>query len=268
MRLCSDESVGRGAPLVDADPAACRKARGRLLGKMRRACRRWQLLPAGERIVLAVSGGWDSLAMVDLVAEHARSVQPRYDLLGLNVALNGGGQTGPPPPEVMAFCSDRGIRLESVTARLDPGEGEPTDCYGCARVRRRTLLEQADARGYRYVALGHHADDVVETWLLSLFFTGTAETLAPIRSYFDDAVTLVRPLYELRKGELRRLAERCAYPRAAPPCALEADSRREQIRRMLAMLGRDQRRVRRQLYWAAVRQLEAGGVGDGCQDWE
>jgi tRNA 2-thiocytidine biosynthesis protein TtcA len=225
---------------------------------MRRACRCWQLLPPGERIVLAVSGGWDSLAMVDLVAEHARSVQPRCDLLGLHVTQNGGGRTDPLPLETVAFCNEHGVPVESVTARLDPGEGEPRDCYACARVRRRTLLEEADARGFRYVALGHHADDVVETWLLSLFFTGTPETLAPIRSYFDDAVTLVRPLYELRKGEIRSLARRCAYPPATEVCTLETDSRREQIRRMLAGLGRDQRRVRRQLYWAAVRQLETG----------
>jgi tRNA 2-thiocytidine biosynthesis protein TtcA len=234
---------------------------------MRRACRRWQLLPAGERIALAVSGGWDSLAMVDLAAEHARSVRPRCELLGLHVALDGAGGTGPLPSEIVSFCGERGVPVESVKARLDPAEEAPQDCFGCARLRRRTLLEEADAHGCRYLALGHHADDVVETWLLSLFFTGTAEALAPIRSYFGGAVLLVRPLHELRKGEIRRLAEHCDYPRAADRCRLETSNRREQIRRMLATLGRDQRRVRRQVYWAAVRQLEAGGDGGAEQEF-
>ena len=123
------------------------------------------------------------------------------------------------------------------------------------------LLEAAAVRGARHVALGHHADDVVETFLLSLLYTGRGEIMPPERDYFRGAVRLIRPLYEVRKDELERVARLAGAPVQAARCARERDSRRASVRSMLDVLGRDQRRVRRQLYWAAVRQLEGGSDG-------
>ena len=144
--------------------------------------------------------------------------------------------------------------MDEIDARLDGAEELPLDCFACARARRRTLLEAADQRGAGYVALGHHADDVVETWLLSLMYTGSPETIPAVRSYFDGAVTVVRPLYELQRGELVRLTRLAGFPEPVERCRREDEARREKVRQALAAMGNDQKLVRRQLYWAAVRQ--------------
>jgi tRNA(Ile)-lysidine synthase TilS/MesJ len=94
-------------------------------------------------------------------------------------------------------------------------------------------------------------------------FSGTAETIPPVRSYFEGAVTVVRPLYELKKKELVRLARLADLPQAVSPCTMERDAKRGKIRKILGALGRDQSLVRRQLYWAAVRELEKSDADTG-----
>ena len=86
--------------------------------------------------------------------------------------------------------------------------------------------------------------------------------MPPVRSYFGGAVTIVRPLYELRSGELARVSRLAAVPNPLVGCRREDEARRQRIRKVLSALGRDQRLVRRQLYWAAVRQLEEGTDDD------
>ncbi len=236
---------------------------GRLAGKLRRTARRWPVLPEGKRVALAVSGGLDSLAMAFLVGEHNRRLRRPLELLALHVRLDSDGTTTGLPDRIGGWLSSREIDLFEVDARFDASETLPLDCFACARARRRTLLETAAAKGATHVALGHHADDVVETWLLSLMYTGTAEVMPPIRTYFGGAVTIVRPLYELRSGELARVSRLAALPEPVVACRREKDARRKRIRTTLSALGRDQGLVRRQLYWAAVRQFEEQSENDG-----
>ena len=206
-------------------------------------------------MVLAVSGGVDSLAMCYLVGEHNRRLRTPLDVSAAHVRLDADGVTNGLPETTVRWLNERDIEVVELEARLDGSDDLPLDCFACARVRRRTLLEAADARGARYLALGHHADDVVETWLLSLMYTGTPETIPPFRSYFDGAVTVVRPMYELQRGELSRLAGLGGFPKPIERCRREDDARRAKARQALAAMGQDQKLVRRQLYWAAVREL-------------
>jgi tRNA 2-thiocytidine biosynthesis protein TtcA len=225
------------------------------MGKLRRTARRWPVLPEGERMVLAVSGGIDSLALAYLVGEHNQRLQKPIEISALHVRLDTDGQTGGLPEASVQWLHSRHIEVDQIDARLNGSEELPLDCYACARARRRTLLEAADERGVGCVALGHQADDVVETWLLSLMYTGTPETIPPVRTYFDGAVRVVRPLYELQRKELMRLARLAVFPEPIERCRREDEARREKVRKALAALGRDQGRVRRQLYWAAVRNF-------------
>jgi tRNA 2-thiocytidine biosynthesis protein TtcA len=207
-------------------------------------------------VLLAVSGGIDSLAMVYLVCEHNQRLERPMKISAAHVCLDADGHTSELPDPTSRWLQARGLEVFEVEGRLDGSEEPPLDCFACARARRRTLLETAEARGASSVALGHHADDVVETWLLSLMYTGKADAIPPIRSYFAGAVTIVRPLYELQRRELLRLGRLAGFPEPVACCRREDEARRERIRQALSALGRDQTRVRRHLYWAAVRQYE------------
>jgi tRNA 2-thiocytidine biosynthesis protein TtcA len=213
-------------------------------------------------MMLAVSGGIDSLAMTYLIGQHNNRLKRPLQLSAIHVRLDANGVTDGLSDETVRWLMSRDIEVLEVEGRLDGSEQLPLDCFACARSRRRSLLEAADARGASFVALGHHADDVVETWLLSLMYTGTPEVIPPVRSYFDGAVTVVRPMYELQRRELVRLARLAAFPEPVARCRQEDEARREKVRDALSALGHDQSLVRRQLYWAAVRQYENSNDGD------
>ena len=205
---------------------------------------------------LAISGGLDSLVMADLIGEYNRRLQRPLDLLAIHICLDGDGATDGLSVAIRQWLDSLGMELIETTPRVEAPEATKLDCFSCSRIRRRALLETGEQCGASHIALGHHADDVVETWLMSLMFSGTADAIPPVRSYFDGAVTVVRPLYELKKGELRRLARLADLPQPVSPCTMERDGKREKTRTVLGALGRDQVLVRRQLYWAAVRQIE------------
>lgn len=207
--------------------------------------------------MLAVSGGLDSLVMAYLVTEYNRRLKSRIRLTAVHVRLDAGGETRGLDPSIVSWLDGRAIEVLEVAPRLDAMIDNALDCFTCSRARRRTLLETAEGLGSKVVALGHHADDIVETWLLALFYTGTAELMPPVRSYFDGTVAVVRPLYELRRKELQRVARLAQLPEPMGRCAREGEARREKIRTALASFGRDQDVVRRQLYWAIVRQVES-----------
>jgi tRNA 2-thiocytidine biosynthesis protein TtcA len=212
-------------------------------------------------MIVAVSGGLDSLAMAFLVGEHSRRLKRPVEITAVHVRLNADGATDGLPEAIVDWLNARNIEVDEIDPRLDGAELLPLDCSACARVRRRTLLEAAEQRGAGFVALGHHADDVVETWLLSLMYTATPETIPAVRSYLNGAVTVVRPAYELQRSELTRLARLANFPEPIARCCREGEARREKVRAALAAMGRDQKLVRRQLYWAAVR----GGAETGGQ---
>ena len=173
-------------------------------------------------MMLAISGGIDSLSMAYLVGEHNRRLLRPLKLSAIHVRLDSDGPTDGLPDSTLGWLGSRELEVIEVEGRLDGSDQLPLDCFTCAQVGRRTLLEAAEVRGASYVALGHHADDVLETWLLSLMYTGTAETMPPVRSYFDGTVTVVRPLYELQRRELARLSRLAGFPDPVARCRQRA----------------------------------------------
>lgn len=235
---------------------------GRLTVKLRRAARRWSLLDDGARVAVGVSGGRDSLALVELLHAVSLELQRPLTLVGVHVTLDGDGRASRLPEAHLEFLEGRGVALEEVPPPAEAELEGPLECFRCAQWRRRALLTAARDRGCPLLALGHHADDVVETWLVSMLYTGSPEVLVPRRSYFGGAVTLVRPAWMLRREELARLHRLAGAPEPVAACSREASSRRARVVAMLRTLGRDERTVRRQLFWAAARAFEQG-IGCG-----
>jgi len=231
---------------------AADRAAGRMLGKMRRSARKWAFFESGTKVALAVSGGLDSLVMVELMSRFGLRWFPRLEMIALHIRLDARGTGENLNPEITEYIRSRGVEL----VEIDPRQEIPPEeihCFECSRIRRRSLFEEAEKLGYPVVALGHHADDLVETWLMSLFYSGTPDLLLPMREYFEGAVSVIRPMIELQRRELKRLARLTEIPEPMAPCPLETQGRRESISRALAQLRPDEQRVRRHLFHAALR---------------
>src|SRR5499426_3033189 len=226
---------------------AGRRLSVRLYRDLRTTCERYQLLAPGDRVLVAMSGGKDSYTlfhllaqlvprlpfMVELVAVHLDQVQPNYDGSGLRAYLEASGW----PFEIL-----REDTYSVVTSHLPDSA---TYCSLCSRLRRGILYTTAQRLGCNKIALGHHRDDALETFLLNLFYSGKLQAMPASYRTDDGRFEVIRPLIECAEAEIAAFAAEQAFP--IIPCNLcgsQEGLKRDAMADLLAQLERDHPHVR------------------------
>jgi len=194
-----------------------------LLKPVARACKEFDLLADGDRVAVAVSGGKDSRVLLDLLLRFGERVPFSYDLVDLHIVGTSAGFSDRSAersrrslrPELEPWFRELGVEYHFVPLELPPEEPLPLDCHRCAWNRRKALFTAAVELGCSKLAFGHHAADAAATTLLSLMYGGRLETMLPRREFFDDKVTVIRPLIYVpeRACPLRQCRR---VPRPAP----------------------------------------------------
>jgi tRNA 2-thiocytidine biosynthesis protein TtcA len=223
-----------------------------LLKPVARACKEFGLLAGGDRVAVAVSGGKDSRALLDLLLRYRARVPFSYTPVALHVV---GSSAGFPDlrTELEPWFRELGVEYYFAPLELPPEEPLPLDCHRCSWNRRQTLFTAATELGCGKLAFGHHADDAAATTLLSLMYGGRLETMLPRREFFDAQVTLIRPLIYVPEKELVQYAKVARLLALSPACPQDLTSKRAQVKTLLRHFGRDQKQIRANL-WHAARQ--------------
>ncbi len=227
-----------------------------LLKGVNKAIRDYEMIADGDRIAVAVSGGKDSLALLQLLWARQRTAHERYELCAVHVSHEAEACGGPLDlAPLLAYLAQRDVACHVVPLEM-PGvarrEGV-SSCFHCAWRRRKAIFEAAAAWGCNKVAFGHHADDIAETTLLNLFFHGKVETMEPRVAFFEDRLTVIRPLAYIREREIASFARAAELPVVAQPCPGEDRSQRELMGQIIEQVGRVNRKVRINLFRAATR---------------
>lgn len=215
-----------------------------LLRRVGKAARDYDMLRDGDRVAVAVSGGKDSLALLELLDRQRKTWPARYDVAAIHVLGDATGITERHEP-LESWLAGRGLPYRIVTPELSDEDAAPLTCQRCAWLRRRALFTASDAMGCNVLAFAHHADDVAQTTLLNLFYGGSVHSLAPTASYFRGRFRLIRPLIYTPERELIRFARAAGFPPPPPLCPRGDDSRRKTVREMLRLLGPDYARQAR-----------------------
>lgn len=209
-----------------------------ILKSVNAAVREFDMLRAGDRVAVAVSGGKDSLSLLRLLQTHRLSSKTHYTVAAIHIRGDATGITAPHPP-LDSWLAEQGVPYRVLTPEISADTDLPLTCQRCTWLRRKALFFAADAMDCNVIAYAHHADDAAQTTLLNLLYGGDVRTLQPAADYFGGKFRLIRPLFYVAESELRRFARACGFPSPPPICPRAGDSQRRVIADMLKLLGRD-----------------------------
>lgn len=238
--------------MVQDDSRAARLAHF-MLRKINKAVRDFAMIENGDRIAVALSGGKDSLSLLEMLSYRQRFARESYTLVAVHVVGDSRGPDMPAYPQLEEWLMSRGIQYMIRPVFVPEGESMPMDCSRCTWNRRRTIFEMADSLGCNKVAFGHHLDDLAETSLLNLIHHGRIETMAPKREYFGGKFVLIRPLAYIPEREIERFAATREFPAPPPDCPLGQCTQRSRMKALIAEMEKDCPKVRQNLVRAALR---------------
>ena len=218
------------------DPPNAAKLERKIRSSVGRAVSDFNMIEAGDRIMVCLSGGADSYSMLDMLLALQKAAPIEFELIAVNL-----DQKQPDfPAEVLPdYLGSLGIEFRiieedtySIVKRLVP-EGKTT-CSLCSRLRRGVLYNTAAELGASKIALGHHADDIVETMLLNMFYNSRLKAMPPKLKSDDQRNIVIRPLAYVRESLIKQFAALREYP--IIPCNLcgsQPNTRRQMVKKML-----------------------------------
>lgn len=219
-----------------------------------RGINRFSMIGPGDRVLIGVSGGKDSLALSLALVARKRWVPVDYELAAVQVEWEEYPATDGEREAIDRFYADLGIPFSRLRASIHPPWWKREfSCYTCARNRKRLLFDEAARLGCRKIALGHHLDDIAATTLINLFFRGEFSTMMPVQRFFGGRIEVIRPLCEVREAEVARLARRLALPVVPSRCPRAEKNQRGLMRDILRQASRVDRHAVTNVYGAAWR---------------
>lgn len=224
-----------------------------LLSYTRKAIDDYQMIQAGDKIAVGISGGKDSLALLYALA-HLRIFYPNsFEIIAITVDLGWGNFQ---LDEIKKLCDK--LNVEYVTVKTDIADiifeqrKETNPCSLCAKMRKGALNEKIKELGCNKVAYGHHKDDVVETLLLSMIFEGRLHCFAPV-TYLDRMdLTVIRPLLYVNEADIIGFKNKMELPVAKSPCPMDGYTKREYAKDLVKQLNQDHPGAKERIFRAIV----------------
>jgi tRNA 2-thiocytidine biosynthesis protein TtcA len=224
------------------------KVLNRNVGK---ALHRYDMISDGDRILVGLSGGKDSLTLMWILNERQSRIPINYELFAVYINPGFDEDFG---EDLGEYCNKTGFELRiehtdyGIVAHGPQNRENP--CFLCSRLRRKRIFEIADELDCNKVALGHNKDDIIETLFMNICYAGEISTMLPSQSFFQEKFTLIRPLAFVDEDVIRRFAKEMNYPDFDNPCPSAKVSKRREIKMMLKQLYKRNKKVKGNIFRA------------------
>ena len=194
------------------------------------------LIEDGDRILIGLSGGKDSLALLELLAERSRIYKPKFSVVAAHVVMKNIAYESD-LGYLKAFAEERGVPFVCEEMSFDPStDSRKSPCFLCSWNRRKALFTLAKEHGCNKIALGHHMDDILETLLMNMTFQGAFSTMPPRLEMRKFDMTVIRPLCLVHESDLKELSALRGYRKQIKNCPYERDSHRSDMKEVLRRL--------------------------------
>lgn len=211
----------------------------------------YHLLEDGDSVLVGVSGGKDSLCLLEMLGKRAKINQPKFRVEAIHVRMeNISYETSTDYLEL--FCKNLDIPLHIVTTSFEPSDKKPP-CFLCSWNRRKQLFNLAQELGCNKIALGHHQDDLLHTCLMNQFYQGRFDTMPALLKMRKMPLSIIRPLCMVEEADIRRYAELRGYEKQVRLCPYEVASHRDDMRQLFEQIQRMNSEARHSLWNAIVR---------------
>ena len=234
----------------------------KLMSRMRAACEKYNMLEDGDRIAVGVSGGKDSLSLLYGLSEMRRFYPAKYEVVAITLDPCFFGKDTD-YSEIKKLCDKLGIEYHIKRTELYKvifeNRKEKNPCSLCARMRRGILHDTAKELGCNKLALGHHMDDVSETFMMNLLSGGRLGAFRPVTYMSRKDIYVIRPMIFADEKEVEAAARHQQLPVVKSPCPMDKTSEREKIKQLLKELQKD--------YPALNEKIVGAMQKDGIEGW-
>lgn len=238
----------------------------RLLSYARRACDDYNMIEDGDVIAVGVSAGKDSLSLLYTLSYLSKFYPKKFKVIAITVDMHfdalGEGRSASDYSEIKKLCDTLGVEYyienSDIAKIVFDIRKEENPCSLCAKLRRGALNESAKRHGANKVALGHHFDDAVQTFMLNLFYEGRVGCFSPV-TYLDRTdITVLRPLVYAPEKDIEYFARHTELPVIKSSCPANKKTEREEMKKLLSEIEKDNKGLRHRIFGAMQRGHVSG----------
>ena len=230
----------------------------RIVSRVRKAVEDYDMIKDGDKVGVGVSGGKDSLVLLGALSMLSRYYPKKFTVVGLTLDMGYKVDWS----NVKRYCDELGgeyvVKPTNIAEVIFDCRKEENPCSLCAKMRRGALNDLALETGCQRVALGHHNDDVLETFMLSLLYEGRVNCFSPV-TYLDRTdLYSIRPLIYTREADIKSVAKRLELPVTKSLCPADGNTKREEIKNLIRDIDKTVNSgVKKRLFTA----IQTSGVG-------
>ncbi|MFH1847253.1 MAG: tRNA lysidine(34) synthetase TilS [Candidatus Omnitrophota bacterium] len=213
--------------------------------KVGMAINRYNMIEAGDRVLVAVSGGKDSLALLKILNLRKKWLPIDYALTAIHITTDYDDRPEVDKEKLKSFFEE--MNCEYIFKKIEivkKNKLNRQDCFWCSWNRRKAIFEEAGKKGFRKVAMGHHKDDIAETILMNMLFKGELSSINPVQDLFEGKIRIIRPLVFLEEKDIRRYVDETELPEIKSRCPRDKTSKRALIKGMLRSLSLEDQNIK------------------------